>query len=111
MMACGGAFVALCALTSCRRNTSAAQRACLSFWAVWDCEVQFGRAGLPSGLLGRLSADGLIQTSRCGHPIRREFGTRPRLPVVGGSCFCHVVAHRHHGVWTSFVNVGGGSSS
>ena len=41
MMACGGASVASCALTSCRRNTSAAQRACFSSWAVWDCVAQF----------------------------------------------------------------------
>ena len=70
------------------------------------------KPGLPSGPAGQIVCRWSCQTSRCGHPIRRELGRRPRHPVVGGCCFCHVVAHRYHGVRTSFVaSVGGGSSS
>ena len=42
-----------------------------------------GGLGLRSAVrqLGRLSADGLLQTSRCGHPIR-EFGRRGAASAV-----------------------------
>ena len=57
------------------------------------------------GQLGRLSADGLLQTSRCGHPIRCELGRRNPRTLSKGVCDA-VGSTKQHCVWTGISRTG-----